>query len=88
MHLEGRVSNMKTMLIYDNAGTIWVSITGDYAKPDGLPYLETEIPEGYFAASVNVETQEPILQAYPKSDMEKRMEELEAQVAAMTGTEE
>ena len=79
---------MKTMLIYDNAGTIWVSITGDYAKPDGLPYLETEIPAGYYAESVDVGTKQPVLKEFPKSDMEKRMEELEAQVAAMTGTEE
>ena len=79
---------MKTLLVYDNSGVIWASVTGSYVPPDGLPYIETEIPAGYYAESVNVETQEPILQAYPKSDMEKRMEELEAQVAAMTGTEE
>lgn len=79
---------MKTMLIYDNAGTIWVSITGDYAKPDGLPYLETEIPAGYYAKSVDTGTKEPVLAEFPKSETEQRLDELEAQVAAMTGTEE
>lgn len=79
---------MKTLLVYDNSGVIWASVTGSYVPPDGLPYIETEIPAGYYAESVDVGTKQPVLKEFPKSDMEKRMEELEAQVAAMTGTEE
>lgn len=79
---------MKTLLIYDNSGTIWVNIAGDYALPDGLPYIEAEIPAGYYAVSVDTETKEPVLAEFPKSATDQRLDELEAQIAAMIGTEE
>lgn len=79
---------MQTLLIYDNSGTIWVNVTGDYAVPDGLPYIETEIPAGHYAASVNTDTKEPVLAEIPKSETDQRLDELEAQIAALTGTEE
>ena len=79
---------MKTLLIYDNSGTIWVNIAGYYALPDGLPYIEAEIPAGYYAKSVDTETKEPVLAEFPKSETDQRLDELEAQIAALTGTEE
>ena len=78
---------MKTLLIYDNAGTIYYQQAGYYALPDGLPYLETEIPAGYYAKSVDTGTKEPVLAAFPKSETDQRLDELEAQVAALTGAE-
>ncbi len=78
---------MKTLLIYDNAGTIYFQQAGYYALPDGLPYIETEIPAGYYAKSVDTGTKEPVLAEFPKSETEQRLDELEAQVAAMTGAE-
>ena len=79
---------MKTLLIYDNSGAIWVNIAGYYALPDGLPYIEVEIPAGYYAVSVDTGTKEPVLAEFPKSETDQRLDELEAQLAAMTGTEE
>ena len=79
---------MKTLLIYDNDGLIWVNISGDYAFPNGLPYIETEIPAGYYAESVDTETKQPVLKELLKSETEIRLEELEAQIAALIGTEE
>lgn len=79
---------MKTLLIYDNAGTIYYQQAGYYALPDGLPYIETEIPAGYYAKSVDTETKEPVLAEIPKSATDQRLDELEAQIAAMIGTEE
>ena len=79
---------MKTLLIYDNSGTIWVNIAGNYALPDGLPCIEAEIPAGYYAKSVDTETKEPVLAEFPKSATDQRLDELEAQIAALTGTEE
>lgn len=79
---------MQTLLIYDNSGTIWVNVTGDYAVPDGLPYIETEIPAGYYAKSVDTGTKEPVLAEFPKSETDQRLAALEAQIAAMIGTEE
>ena len=78
---------MKTLLIYDNAGTIYYQQAGYYALPDGLPYIETEIPAGYYAKSVDTETKEPVLAEFPKSETDQRLAALEAQVAAMTGAE-
>lgn len=67
---------MKTLLIYDNSGVIWVSITGDYLPPDGLPYIETEIPAGYYVESVNVESKQPVLREVPKAPEEKTVDVL------------
>lgn len=78
---------MKTLLIYDNAGTIYYQQAGYYALPDGLPCIETEIPAGYYAVSVDTETKEPVLAEFPKSETDQRLAALEAQVAAMTGAE-
>ena len=79
---------MKTLLIYDNAGTIYYQQAGYYALPDGLPCIEAEIPAGYYAKSVDTETKEPVLAEIPKSATDQRLAELEAQLAAITGTEE
>ena len=73
---------MKTLLIYDNAGTIYYQQTGYYALPDGLPYIEAEIPAGYYAVSVDTGTKEPVL-----AESDQRLAALEAQLAAMTGAE-
>lgn len=70
---------MKTLLVYDNTGKIWVNISGDYAIPDGLPYIEAEIPTGYYAESVNLETKEPVLKEFPKSNTDMEIESLKAQ---------
>ena len=78
---------MKTLLIYDNAGTIYYQQAGYYALPDGLPYIEVEIPAGYYAVSVDTGTKEPVLAEFPKSETDQRLAALEAQVAAMTGAE-
>ena len=79
---------MKTLLIYDNAGTIYYQQAGYYVLPDGLPCIEAEIPAGYYAVSVDTETKEPVLAEIPKSATDQRLAELEAQIAAMIGTEE
>ena len=78
---------MKTLLIYDNAGTIYYQQAGYYALPDGLPYIEVEIPAGYYAKSVDTGTKEPVLAEFPKSETDQRLAALEAQLAAMTGAE-
>lgn len=74
---------MKTLLIYDSTGYIWVNISGDYRLPEGLPYVETEVPEGYYAESVNPATGEPVLAEIPKSQQELEMEALKARVAEL-----
>lgn len=77
---------MKTLLVYDNDGKIWVNISGDYAKPNGLPYIETDVPAGYYAESVNMESKQPVLRAVSQSPQEKALKVLWA--AAMLDAED
>lgn len=61
----------KTLIIYDLNGTIISSpVTGFYKVPNGVPYLEIEIPKGKQVVSVNVETQEPIFGDIPATEIE------------------
>jgi hypothetical protein len=61
---------MKTLIIYDNSGKIWNQMSGNYEVPNGLPYLEVEIPSGKYPVSVDVSGEEPtvVYAEYPKSE--------------------
>lgn len=37
---------MKTLIIYDDNGYVLSNITGSYRVPNGVPFLEVEIPTG------------------------------------------
>ncbi|MDF2884975.1 MAG: hypothetical protein K0R54_5546 [Clostridiaceae bacterium] len=71
---------MKTLIIYDNTGTIFSSpISGSYQEPQGqLNYLEAEIPEGKILKGVDVNKTPnvPILEDIPKTDLEKTQNQL------------
>ena len=60
----------KTLIVYDLSGTIIQNVTGFYQVPNGVPYLEIEIPQGKRPLSVNVETKEIIYEDIPPSEME------------------
>lgn len=68
---------MKTLIIYDSAGYIISNITGSYRVPNGVPFLEVEIPTGKRIASidgigvdVSVTPHQVILEDIPPSEME------------------
>lgn len=61
---------MKTLIIYDNEGTIIDKKTGFYKVPVGIPYIEIEIPQGKYPISIDIETSEPIFEDIPKSEIE------------------
>ena len=69
---------MKTLIIYDNKGKIWHQITGTYEVPEGLPYLEEEIPEGKYPVSVDATGEAPyvIYANFPKSDTAELKEQV------------
>lgn len=73
---------MKTLIIYDTTGYIILSQTGDYRVPEGVPYIEPDIPEGKYAVSVNVATGEPVLEDIPKTEDQQKIAALEAQQEA------
>lgn len=78
----------RTLLVYDSVGKIWVQITGFYAKPEGLPYLEIEIPEGKIATGVDVSVtpHTAILEDLPVPPMDQLRADLDY-LAMMGGIE-
>ena len=78
---------MNTFIVYDENGKVILTQVGGIFPSEVFPKTE-DIPDGKEVSSVNVETGEVVLRDIPQSETEKRLEELEAQVAALTGTEE
>lgn len=76
-----------TTIIYDQNGRTIMTQSGDMGVTS-VDVIVKEIPAGYYVKSVNVETGEPVLAAFPKSETDQRLDELEAQIAALIGTEE
>lgn len=58
---------MKTLIIYDNTGKIYYMAAGDYVKPEGLQYIEVEIPADKYVVGVDVENKTAIFEKKPKS---------------------
>ncbi|WP_459481941.1 hypothetical protein [Clostridium saccharoperbutylacetonicum] len=70
---------MKTLIVYDNIGYIYLQMTGDYKVPQGgMNYLETEIPEGKHIKSIdtNKTPNVPIFEDIPKTELEQTQEQL------------
>lgn len=80
---------MKTLIIYDETGRVLLTSGGDdVQEPKAVYFTMGEVPEGQYVSAMDLEKGKPVLESFPKTPMEKRLEELEAQLAAMTGTEE
>jgi hypothetical protein len=75
----------KTLIIYDNSGKIWSNMSGNYEVPNGLPYLEEEIPVGKYLVSVDVSGEEPkvVYAEYPKSETAVLKEQVDALTLAL-----
>ena len=74
-------------VIYDNTGYIYLAGEG-FPEPQGIPFLNVEIPEGKLLKSIDVssEPHKPVFKDIPKSEMElmeERVSTLEAQNAAL-----
>lgn len=73
---------MKTLIIYDSQGYVLSNITGSYRVPQGVPFLEVEIPVGKqikytdgIGVDVSVTPHQVILEDIPPSDIEKLRQE-------------
>jgi hypothetical protein len=75
----------KTLIIYDNSGKIWGRHDSGYEAPNGLPYLEVEIPQGKYLVSVDVSGAEPavVYADYPKSETVVLKEQVDALTLAL-----
>jgi hypothetical protein len=63
---------MKTLIIYDNTGKIFTNITGFYIVPEGIQYLEIEVPEGKRVERVDttdIENPVPVYVDIPKEEI-------------------
>ncbi|EKQ56257.1 MULTISPECIES: hypothetical protein [unclassified Clostridium] len=77
---------MKTLVLYDETGYIYLTQTGSYRIPQGgIDYLEVEIPDGKIAKSVDVSVtpHTPIYGDMPKSDVEILKEKQELMQKAL-----
>lgn len=68
---------MKTLIIYDSQGYVLSNITGSYRVPNGVPFLEVEIPNGKqlkiidgIGVDVTKTPHQVILEDIPPSEME------------------
>lgn len=69
---------MKTLIIYDNEGTIILQQAGSYKIPQGgVQYLISDIPEGKLAVSVDVKNEKVILKDMPKTETSILKDELD-----------
>ncbi|MZK53425.1 hypothetical protein [Clostridium beijerinckii] len=77
---------MKTLVIYDNSGYIYIQMSGAYRKPqDGINYLEVEIPEGKILKAIDTTTtpHTPIFEDIPKSEIDILKEKQELMQKAL-----
>lgn len=75
------------LVVYDNKGQVYFAGTG-YPEPEGIPYINVEVPDGKYFVGVDVTTEpnQPIFKDIPKSELEilkEKVETLEAQNQAM-----
>lgn len=70
---------MKITLIYNDSGRILM--TTSETSLGAVSAIEAEIPDGFYAESVNPETKEPVLKEIPKTEEQQKLADLEAKQA-------
>ena len=73
-------------IIYDSTGNI--IMTTSQTGYEKISAIEVEVPDGYYVKSVNAETNEPVLEPIPKTEEQKRLDAIEAQMNALIGANE
>lgn len=77
---------MKTLIIYDDTGLIYLTMSGTYLVPQGgVQYLEVEIPEGKILKNIDVTVNPnvPIYEDIPLTEIEVLKKRIEEQDAAL-----
>jgi hypothetical protein len=67
---------MKTLVIYDTTGRVLAQINEPYQTPTGIPYIETEVPQGKYIESINVKVKPntPVFKDYQVPESEKKLD--------------
>lgn len=75
----------KTLIIYDTEGKIWLSITGSYTIPNGIPYIEVVVPEGKRVVGVdmNAVPRTAIFEDLPETETKTLRNDIDALYAAV-----
>ncbi|MFG3612365.1 hypothetical protein [Rummeliibacillus stabekisii] len=78
----------KTLIIHDETGYVIQQITGSYRVPQGISYIEVEVPEGKRVVSdigvdVSVTPHQAILEDLPLSETEQLKNKVELQEKAL-----
>lgn len=66
-------------LIYTTTGRILM--TTSETGIGSVSAIEAEIPDGFYAESINPETKEPVLKEIPKTEEQKKLADLETKQA-------
>jgi len=77
---------MNTLIIYDNKGNVYLTMSGTYLVPQGgVQYLEVEIPEGKILKNIDVTVNPnvPIYEDIPLTEIEVLKKRIEEQDAAL-----
>ena len=79
---------MKTFVIYNkDTGEVIMTQSGNDATPVVIDCLTAEIPNGKLVESVDLKTGDVVLTDIPKTEEQIRLDALEAQIAALAGSE-
>lgn len=79
------------LVVFDKKGTVYFAGTG-FSEPEGIPYLNIDIPEGKYFKGIDVSGKTPaaIFEDIPKPEIEllkERVHELEKTQNALLGVE-
>ena len=76
---------MNTLIIYDLSGRVISQISGMYEVPNGIPYMELEVPAGKYVSNVDVtkEPHEPVFVDLPNSELDLLKEKQDLMQAAI-----
>ena len=69
-----------TIIYKKNTGEIILMVPESLGE---VSAVQSDIPDGYYVASVNPETGEPVLEEMPKSDEQKQIDDLKKTVAQL-----
>lgn len=72
---------MKTLILYDNTGKIYLQVSGTYNVPQGgLQFIEAEIPNGQVLKEIDVSVTPniPTFEDIPKTEIELLKEQVDS----------
>ncbi len=73
---------MKTLVIFDNNGTIYYQATGDVAEPaGGVNFLWVELPDNSYLESIDMSSGEPVpvfkeFEPTPEDSLQAQIDEM------------